>query len=372
MRFAFGLGLILLTTISSASGETRSSRDEKKIAKPYGVFSSKVTPKSATHPLCKGLLLRTSWSKLEPQQGRYDFSDIDRQIEMTTRGNRNAESLAFSLAISAGLGGSAQGPNYPAWLIDEGVETMPIQFRGKEGLVPKMWDPRFQKRLKELADAVSQKFANDNRLQLVYVPQATANGVEGHFNGTSYAALTRSGLTADVWVGAVKQAAMAFADAFDTCAIAVEVHEVLGSPEIPMRILTELNRDPRYGDQIGAGMWWISGGTRYQPALVRALKNYPGDIYGQIIGNSSQPYRFGDKSGDFTTVYRQAIDLEVRYLEAWNFEFDFNTQNQNIENFNKYAHEKYAMGIANPRTPSFVKPKVTTQGFRRLRQRPQR
>ncbi|WP_218934229.1 beta-galactosidase [Rosistilla ulvae] len=338
-----------------------------------------VTPKSAAHPLCKGLLLRTSWSKLEPRRGRYDFSDIDRQIEVAERSARDPKSLAFSLAISAGLGGGPQGANYPAWLIDEGVETMPIQFRREEGLVPKMWDPLFQKRLKNLADAVSQKFAKDKRLKLVYVPQATANGVEGHFNGNSNAVLARNGLTQDVWVGAVKQAAISFADSFDDCAIAVEVHEVLGSPQIPMRILNELYEDPKYRDQIGAGMWWISGGMKYQPALVEALKKYPGDIYGQIIGNSSQPHRFGDRSGDFTAVYRQAMELDVRYLEAWNFEFDYNTQNQNIENFNKYAHQKYELGVANPPVPTFTKPELTSRGtsrgprdFQGMRRRPPR
>jgi len=34
-------------------------------------------------------------------------------------------------------------------------------------------------------------------------------------------------------------------------------------------------------------MWWISGRTTYQPNLVNALMEFPGDIYGQIIDDET-------------------------------------------------------------------------------------
>ena len=360
----------LYTLIASVSAEVLFSKGKNEVEKPFGTFSSMITPKSAAHPLCKGLLIRTTWTELEPSKGKFDFSDIDRQIETAERNSSNKKDLVFSLAISAGLGGKSDKPNYPLWLVEEGVQTMPIKFRAKDGRVPKMWDPVFQKRLKILADAVSKKFARDKRLKLVYVPQATANGIEGHFNGNSYSDLEKNGLNEKTWVSAVKQAAMSFADSFPTCAIAIEVHEVLGSYKIPMKILTDLNKDRKYGDRIGAGMWWLSGGVKYQPDLVEALKKYSGDIYGQVIGNSSQPYRFGDKSEDYRKVFEQAIELNVRYLEVWNFEFDHKTQDGNIEKFNKFTQDKYGSGVKKPVVPTFEKPKETNQKTRRVPQRP--
>ena len=368
MKVVCVLIVVFYAMLSSVQAEILFSKSKSGVDKPFGVFSSMITPKSAAHPLCKGLLIRTSWSKLEPVKGKFDFSDIDRQIKTAERsGNKN---LTFSLAVSAGLGGKADGPNFPSWLLKEGAKTMPIQFRGKDGNIPKMWDPVFQKRLKILADALSKKFTKDKRLKLVYVPQATANGVEGHFNGTSYATLEKHGLTEKTWVAGVKQAAISFAESFPNRAIAIEVHEILGSSKIPMKILNDLYKDPKYGSRIGAGMWWISGGVKYQPDLVEALKKYPGDIYGQVIGNSSQPYRFGDKTEDYRTVFYQAIELNVRYLEVWNFEFDYNTQNGNIEKFNKYTQEKYESGMSKPKVPTFEKPKETDRKSRRPPRRP--
>ena len=363
MKVVCVLIVILYSVLNSVQGEVAFNKSKNEVEKPFGVFSSKITPKSAAHPLCKGLLIRTSWSALEPVKDKFDFSDIDKQIEMADRSGR--KNITFSLAVSAGLGGSSSGPNFPSWLLKEGVKTMPIQFRRKEGVIPKMWDPIFQKRLKKLADALSKKFAKEKRLKLVYVPQATANGIEGHFNGTSYESLRKNGLTEEKWVSSVKEAAISFADAFQHCAIAIEVHEILGSSKIPMKILNDLYKHPKYGSRIGAGMWWISGGVKYQPSLVDALKKYQGDIYGQVIGNSSQPYRFGDKSEDYRKVFHQAIDLNVRYLEVWNFEFDFNTQNGNIEKFNKFALDKYETGVSDLIIPNFEKPKETERKTRR-------
>ncbi|MCM8533717.1 MAG: hypothetical protein NE330_21310 [Lentisphaeraceae bacterium] len=358
--------LVFCVVLSSVSAQLRSMKN--KIDKPYGSFSSMITPKSAAHPLCNGLLIRTSWAKLEPKKDRFDFSDIERQIETAEKNSKNKRALVFSLAISSGLGGREQKP-YPLWLIDEGVKTMTIKFRSTTGEVPKMWDPLYQKRLKKLADALSKKYSKDKRIKLIYVPQATANGIEGHFNGTSYSDLNKSGLTEKTWVKALKQAAISFADSFPTRAIAIEVHEVLGSHKIPMKALNELYKMPKYRDQIGAGMWWISGGVKYQPNLIKALKKYPGDIYGQVIGNSSQLYRFGDKSEDYRTVFKQAIELGIRYLEVWNFEFDYETQNGNLKKFNQYSYDKYEKGIKSPKVPEFEKPKVTASKMNRNNRR---
>ena len=359
---------VMQALLSSVYAELPFNKNNSRIEKPYGVFSSMVTPKSAAHPLCKGLLIRTSWGKLEPKKDSFDFSDIERQIDTAEKNSKNKRSLVFSLAISAGLGGREQ-TGYPSWLIDEGVKTMPIKFRSSTGEIPKMWDPIFQKRLKKLAEALSKKYSKDKRIKLIYVPQATANGIEGHFNGTSYSDLSKSGLSEKTWANALKQAAITFADAFPKCAIAIEVHEILGSHKTPMKVLNDFYKDRKYGHQIGAGMWWLSGGVKYQPNLIKALKKYPGDIYGQVIGNSSQTYRFGDKTEDYRMVFKQAIELDIRYIEAWNFEFDYNTQNGNIDKFNQYAQEKYKQGKKKPKVPEFDTPKKTEQKTRRGPQR---
>lgn len=72
----------------------------------------------------------------------------------------------------------------PAWLVSElHVETFSMQFRGNPVQMPKYWDPVVQKRLKAMLGAVGKRYHSGQRLKLIYVPQMTSNGTEGHFNG---------------------------------------------------------------------------------------------------------------------------------------------------------------------------------------------
>ena len=123
----------------------------------------------------------------------------------------------------------------------------------------------------------------------------TSNGIEGHLQGVDMELFASSGYSADVWIEAGKQAAKAFAAAFDKKALAFEVHDIDQSAAVPLRIINELWEDPELEQRVGAGMWWISGKTSYQPELVEGLIEFPGDIYGQIIGRSDQAERFQDE-----------------------------------------------------------------------------
>ena len=352
-----GLVLGLVAANKNSKPWRPKPKPKPQLEKPFGVFSSKVTADSVAHPLSKGVLLRTNWSLIEPNQGEFDWTDLDEQIAEIEANLGDKVEFHFSLSISAGLGGDVNNPAFPLWLLnppngDVGVETMPVNFRGTTSELPLMWDAYFQERLSILASELSNRFSNDNRLKLVYIPQATANGVEGHFNGTNTETLILNGFDEDLWVGAVKETALVFAAAFPNLPIAIEVHELLDSHEIPMRILNELYDDPIANRRIGAGMWWLSGGIAYQAELVEALKEFPGDIYAQVIGNSSQSDRFDDGSGDYSTVFSQAVELGIRYIEMWNYEFDHETQNVNIELFNEYTYEKYELGTE-PEAPEF-------------------
>ncbi len=333
-----------------------------EVIKPYGVFTSMPTTASVAHSGSRGALIRTSWSKIEPSPGVFDFSDIDNQILDIKNNSSHKQQFFYSLAVSAGCGEDPQNPLFPKWLYDLGVETMPVSFRAKSFAMPKMWDYVVQYRLQLLADALAAKYNTDSNLQLVYIPQLTGNGIEGHFNGNDSQTLISNGLTEDIWVSAVKSVAKYFAKAFDTKAIAIEIHEVIGSSRIPERIINELYEDPETEKRIGLGIWWLSGGVGYQTELIQIIKDFPGDKYGQVIGNSSQPCRFGDSSEDYRTVFTQAIELGIRYIEPWNYEFDYNTQDQNMDLFNSYAYEKYVLNL-NPSIPSFESPNTSPSSY---------
>ncbi len=309
------------------------------LEKPTGVFSSSGGSGSAifAHVSLRGVLVRAVWSSIEPRPGVYDFTGLDAEID-----NIEGEGKQWSLAIVGGGIGS------PDWLIDDlEVPYVSYSFRGEPGYrLPLYWDVVVQARLAHLANAMADAYADREALQLVYVTQMTSNGIEGHLQGVDMSTLVAAGYTDVKWVDAAKAAARSFAAAFMGKAIAIEVHEVNGGAEVPSRIINELWLEPGLEQRVGAAMWWLSGKNSYLPDLIDVLTAYPGDIYAQLISNSSDPSRFGD--GDIATAFEQAKAIGVRYIEAWEYEFKTSMLSANgaldtaMVDFNQWADEHAA------------------------------
>lgn len=322
-----------------------------------------LTGRAVQNSSLRGGLVRTSWAKLEPEPGRFDFSDIERQLALLPKDKE------WSLAVYAGWTSITPDsdaerpgqlnrpqprrrpmePHTPEWMVSEQhIETFNSSFRGHATEMPKYWDPIVQKRLALLMQALADEYKQDDRLRLVYVPQMTSNGIEGHFNGVPNSTLlAAAGLDSgekekfvEIWTDAALAAIRSTAAAFDTKAVAFEVHELLGGAEIPERIMKRIQDDPNLKDQVGIGMWWISGKTDYQSDLVRIIEKFPGDVYGQVIGRSDQSHRF--PTGDYAAVFEQAKKLGMRYIEPWNYEFENHTHDDLFKAFNKHCEAVYS------------------------------
>ncbi len=301
------------------------------VEKPTGLFASASGSTIWSHPDLRGVLIRASWSSVEPSPGSFDFSALRTQIAAV-----KSHGKPYSLAIGAG------GPGSPGWLIGTlGSAYFDYSFRGTPMRLPLFWSPIVKERLGLLAARLGQELADDPDLKLVYVTQMTANGIEGHLNGVDMNAFAKAGYTDDAWVEAALATAERYASAFPGTALAFEVHELNGSAAVPGRILDALGSEARFGGRVGAAIWWVSGRTDYQAALLSTLKSFRGDLYGQVIARSDQGSQFAN--GDYRTVFAQAKELGLRYLEPW--EFDFGTGagtadgawNDQLRDFNAWA-----------------------------------
>lgn len=313
---AAGLGVQVSATNNVAS-----------IQQPLGTFSSAGAADSnvVTHPQVKGALVRVPWSVVEPTPGTYDFSFIDNELNVLNNANKG-----WSLGVVA-------GPSAPSWLYDGpfNVAALNIIFRGQSVRTPKFWDGTLQTRLAGLAQALGRKYNDDSRLKLVYLPQMSANGIEGHFNGNTDSALISQGMTEDLWVSAVLDGARSFARAFPQKPVAVELHYILGSASAGTKIMQAITVDAELNNHVGVALWWLSGKTTYQPELLTAFETFPGTVYAQVIDRASNTASFAN--GDYASAFTQAKLLHIKYVEPWDVDFTSHRWDGLFQDFNEYS-----------------------------------
>lgn len=276
---------------------------------PKGIFSSHVGAQVERYihePFVEGALIRVRWAELQPSPGEFDFAAIERQLQPVRRAGKK-----WSLAVLS-------GPHTPPWLLGSSPERMEILFRGQRKSIVPFWSDHYHKHADGLAKALARRYGSDPKLVLVYVPQQTSNGIEGHFNGNSPAALRAQGMTEERWFEASRRAIESYVRAFPGKALAFELHELLGDTALPRRLIKLI--ETRHAEQVGIGVWWLSGKERYQNGLLGLLKRTRLPIYAQVIGNSGESHRF--PNGDYTAVFRQASELGIEYIEVWNYELE--------------------------------------------------
>ena len=299
------------------------------IVKPRGTAASAGSTDSAVvnHPQVQGALIRIRWNQIEPSPGVFDFRPIDNQLSLL-----RAAKKKWSLAVLA-------GPSAPTWLYASpyNVSPLSIVFRGQPVQVPKFWDATLQTRLAGLAQALAARYKDDASLQLVYLPQMTGNGVEGHFNGNTDTSLSAQGLTEDLWVGAVLQGVTAFSQAFANKPVAIELHYILSSANAGRRVMQAIEADAALLSQVGVALWWISGKTDYQSDLLAAFASFKGSIYAQLIDKAANASSF--LNGDFATAFRQAMSLKIKYIEPWDVDFTSHLWDTLLQDFNTYASQ---------------------------------
>ncbi len=274
-------------------------------------------------------LLTLKWADIEPTPGTFSLTALKNLINTV-----KASGKKYALAINAG------GPGSPSWLISTySVSYMPYTFQTTPYNLPLWWDNVSLTRMKMLADTLGARFNSDTSLALVYVPQMSANGNEGHLNGINMTTFYSYGFTQSNWINSAKQTAKNFALAFPNKAIAFEVHDIDGTHTVPATIINDLYADTTLCHRIGAATWWLSGKTTYQTNLLNYLQAFQGDKYAQMIAKSSQPERFKDST--IATAFAQAKQLGIRYIEPWLYEYQNNTINNLLQNFNAWGDSAF-------------------------------
>jgi hypothetical protein len=301
--------------------------EAQTIYKPRGCFAGTNGYQSAvlSHPEARGVLISMRWSEIETAPGVFDFSELNSNINLV-----RSAGLKYSLAILGGAVGS------PSWLVDTfNADSITFTFRGSPAKLPFWWDTVVKNRLQILITELGVQFSHDTSLSHVYVTQMTTNGVEGHLNAVNMNDFMAAGYTNQKWIDAAKWTVYKFADVFPEKPLVFEIHEINNEAYVPSVIINDLYADDSLCQRVGLGMWWISGRTDYQAALLSFIGTFQGDKYAQVIGRSTQPERFRD--GLYSNAFTQAKALGIRYIEPWPYEFQNHTHDDLLLDFNTWA-----------------------------------
>jgi len=294
------------------------------IVRPLGVFaaSGPLNSTASSDTQVKGGLVRVGWAQIETSAGSYDFTAITNQVN-----SLKAAGKKWTLGVVG-------GPSSPTWLYSSpyNVKSLTLDNGSK---IPQYWDVNLQTRLGLLASALAAQFGSDSNLMMVYIPQMSENGIEGQFNHTADSTLTAQGMTSSNWTTAALGAITSFSNAFPDKALAIELHNILSSDAAPLSIIQGIEANSTLLNQAGVAMWWLSGKTTYQAALLADIANFPGSRYGQTIDQSSNTSAF--LNSDYTQAYSQAEALGLKYVESWQSDVQSGTWDSIFSSFNSFV-----------------------------------
>jgi hypothetical protein len=283
---------------------------------PTGLFvcrgPSQTPDREVDFPFIKGWLVRPRWNKVEPKEGRYDWSFIEKEIEIAKRLKRK-----IILAI---LG----GPQTPPWVYDAGVPSFDFKIRDWENKettekIPVLWDETYLKKWTALVKAMGKRFADEETIVLVHITGATENGMEMQLPHTDadLPNWRKAGYKPEKAIDAWKHLIDAYAAAFPNKPLDLDIHPVLGDDQVA-REAAAYGHD-KLGARFGITGGWISGkGPRDDPhhaPMHPIAKKYGALGFQMIASQMRQPEQFAD--GKLKNAVEQGMGWGASYFEVW-------------------------------------------------------
>lgn len=113
------------------------------------------------NPLVQGLAFRTQWSKIEPSQDKFDWSDLDQVAPLAKQYGKK-----WSLIVTAGV-------TTPDWVAKAGAQMMTVHADSVGATdMPLIWDPIFQKTWGAAIGAAGARYGADPNLAYVVMSGA--------------------------------------------------------------------------------------------------------------------------------------------------------------------------------------------------------
>ena len=284
--------------------------------RPVGLFVCRgpgQTPDNEVDfPFIKGWLVRPGWDRVEPAEGKYDWTYIEKEIAIAKRLKRT-----IALAV---LG----GPQTPEWVYRLGAKKFRYTIRDwqdKETTeqIPLLWDPVYLSKWEALVTALGKRFGREDAVVLVHMTAATENGLEMQLPHTDADLPNwgKAGYTADKAVAAWKRIIDAYARAFPAKPLDVDIHPVLGDDRVAREAAAYGTE--KLGQRFGVYGGWLSGKSPkddpHHAPLHPIAKKYGAMGFQMIASERRQPRQFA--GGKLRNAVEQGMGWGARYFEVW-------------------------------------------------------
>lgn len=266
-------------------------------------------PEVASQDFVAGILVRVAWSDLEPTENAPVWTLLDNELAL-------AQQYGKKVALAVVNGSSA-----PAWLAAKGAQMFAYSFRGSPMTMPVPWDSVYLSAWTNFIAKLGERYRDNPTITLVHITHSTLNGFEMQlpFSPQDQQAWLQVGYTPDRHIQSWKSVMDAFASAFPSKPLDVEVHPVLGSDQVAQEVVANghTTLDSRFG--VFAAWWSQKNATTVYPGMYQLLQGAAAQSYAtvQMVASHTQtPDAFGD--GGFPEAINLALQSGVRYLEIWN------------------------------------------------------
>jgi S-formylglutathione hydrolase FrmB len=271
-----------------------------------GIGNGSVAPNIAKLDFVKGILVRMSWELCEPQDGNYNWTYLDGQLEAAKNYGKK-----ISVAIGNGMGA-------PQWLYSAGVQRIISEVPYKD-TIPVPWDEKFLEKWSDFIAALGKRYKNDTTIVLVYVTNSSGNGYEMQLPFKTTPSLAELGYSDEKMIQSWKRCITVFADAFPNHIITNDFHPVNNSNKIADSVYNYAKST--YGRRYGANAWWwTQKNTTVYPAQYEILKkSAASNMFAGVqmaYSHTRDSSKFG--VGGMPAALDMAMNNGIFYWEFWN------------------------------------------------------
>ena len=314
--FVVGIVLIPLTTYSATN----------QIDPVRGVYSlfpgdAAITPDLLNNTGIVGVSLRTTWRKVEPKEGQWDWDNLDAAITVA----RSARKKVMIRVLA--------GTHTPEWVYARGarrfdfVQRNPNRSRTDEpSYLPIPWDETYLRYWARLVRQLGKRYGNDPAIVLVHIAGPTRSSAEMH--------LPKSRLDQDQWkqvgytpkrlIAAWKQVMDVYAEAFPKQSLAVNISRPIYDDGVVEGVL-DYGLE-KYGARFCIQGNWLSAHTQDTFPYYKLIRQHAAKtrIGFQMLGAASwndsphpKQQRAGGRMGDLDIAIQKGLAAGADYFEIY-------------------------------------------------------